>query len=101
MSWPRDLRLERLGDRDGFLRAGPLGEIAHVASPLAPASATRDFRAAYRALIDAVFTAPGASEWLAGLRRAVAAALAGKDSAPRPPAAPDAIRAADPVTGLL
>jgi hypothetical protein len=101
MSWPRDLRLEQLGDRDGRLRPAPLGEIAHVASPLAPAGATRDFRAAYRALIDAVFTAPGASEWLAGLRRAVAAVLAGKDSAPRSQVARDAIRPADPAGGLL
>src|SRR5262245_1323031 len=32
--------------------------------------------AAYAALIDAVFTAPGAAEWLSGLRPAMAARLA-------------------------
>ena len=47
--------------------------------------------AEYEALIDAVFTAPGASQWLAGLRRAVAAMFADKD-----PAAREAIRPAGP-----
>ncbi len=83
----RDLRLERLGDRDG-LRPAHLGESAQVASPLAGASSTWEFLAAYEALIDAVFTAPGASEWLSGLRRAVAALLADKDPASRVPAIP-------------
>jgi hypothetical protein len=95
MSEPRDLRLERLSDRDG-LRPAPLGEIAHVGAPLAGSSRTRASQAAYEALIDAVFTAPGASAWLSGLRRAVAAMLADKDSAPYVPAARDAIRPASP-----
>jgi hypothetical protein len=90
MSEPRDLRLERLGDRDG-LRSGHLGQIAHVAY-LAGSSSTRTSQAAYEALIDAVFTAPGASEWLSGLRRAVAAMFADKDSAPHDPAAREAMR---------
>ena len=81
MSEPRDLRLERLSDRDG-LRSAPLGEIAHVGSPLAGSSSSWTSQAAYEALIDAVFTAPGALEWLSGLRRAVAAMFADKDSAP-------------------
>jgi hypothetical protein len=90
----RDFRLERLGDREG-LRPAHLGEAARVASPLAGATSTWDL-AAYEALIDAVFTAPGASEWLSGLRRAVAALLADRDSAPRVPAASDALRRAGP-----
>jgi hypothetical protein len=90
----RDLRLERLDARDG-LRPAPLGEAAHVGSPLSSASSTREFLAAYQALIDAVFTAPGAAEWLLGLRRKVAAMVAGKDAAPRDLVARDAIRAAD------
>lgn len=85
MSEPRDLRLERLGDRDG-LRDGHLGEIAHVGSHLAGSSSTRTSQAAYEALIDAVFTMPGTLEWLSGLRRAVAAMFADKDSAPHIPA---------------
>jgi hypothetical protein len=92
----RDLRLERLGARDG-LRPAPLGEAAH-SSPLSSASSTREFPAAYQALIDAVFTAPGAAEWLLGLRRKVAAMVA-KDAAARDPVARDAIRAADPGLG--
>ena len=88
MSEPRDLRLERLGDRDG-LRSTPLGEVARVGSPLAGSGSTRASRAAYEALIDAVFTAPGAAAWLSGLRRAVAAMLADKD-AHAPAAAPPA-----------
>jgi hypothetical protein len=89
MSSPRDLRLERLGGRGE--RPSHVSETAYVASPLAPDSATRDFRAAYEALIDAVFTAPGAAEWLSGLRRAMAAMLAGKGSV-----AHDAIQAPSP-----
>jgi len=90
----RDLRLERFGDRDG-LRPAHLGEVAHVASSQAGASSARDFLA-YQALIDAVFTAPGAAEWLRALRRAVDAVLAAKGAAPRVAVASDAIRAADP-----
>ena len=88
----RDLRLERL---DG-LRPGPLADAAHVGAPLAQARATRETLAAYRALIDAVFTAPGAGEWLTGLRLAVAAYLADKEVAPPVPVARDALRAAGP-----
>jgi hypothetical protein len=84
----RDLRLQRLDDRDG-LRPAHLGEAALVASSLAGASRMWDL-AAYEALIDAVFMAPGASEWLSGLRRTMEAMLAGKDSASRVPAASDA-----------
>jgi hypothetical protein len=90
----RDLRLERLGDRDGLYSAH-LGETAHVGSPLAPASSAWEFQATYQALIDAVFTAPGAAEWLRRLRQRVAALLADKDPAPRDPVARDAIRVAD------
>ena len=82
----RDFRLERLHDRDGLRRAH-LGEAAHVGSPLATASSARDVLAAYQALIDAVFTAPGAAQWLLGLRQKVAAMLAEMDAAPRDPAA--------------
>ena len=91
MSEPRDLRLERLDGRDGR-RHPHLGEAAVVGSALAGAGGTRASRAAYEALIDAVFTAPGASAWLSGLRRALAAMFADKDSAV--PASSDAIRAA-------
>ena len=93
MSSPRDLRLERLDGRDG-LRPAHLGEAAEVASPVAGAGKTWEFLAAYAALIDAVFTAPGASEWLSGLRRAVATMLADEDPAPRVPVEPEVIHAA-------
>jgi len=96
MSSPRDLRLERLDDRDG--RRHPyFGEIGVVGSAQAGAGSTSEFRFAYEALIDAVFTAPGALEWLSGLRRRVAALLADKDSARRVPASSDAIHTAPPV----
>jgi hypothetical protein len=91
----RDLRLERIGDRNS-LRPAHLGEAAQVASLLAGASSAREFLAAYQALIDAVFTAPGAAEWLLALRLKVAAILADKDAAPRDPVARDAIRTAGP-----
>jgi hypothetical protein len=96
----RDLRLEPLSDRDG-LRPAPLGEAAQVRSLQGPAGSVRDFQAAYQALIDAVFTAPGAAEWLAGLRRKVAALLASQDPARRPAVPCDAIRAADPGPGRV
>ena len=100
MSSPRDrdpdLSLERLGDRDR-LRPAPLGETALVAP--APAHSREDLQAAYEALVDAAFTAPGAAEWLAGLRRAVAALLARERKAPPQPAQPDAIRQAEPDPG--
>jgi hypothetical protein len=57
--------------------------------------------AAYQALIDAVFTAPGAAEWLARLRRRVAAILAVQDAARRQAVACDAIRAAEPGPGRV
>ena len=94
----RDLRLERLSDRDG-LRPAHFGEAAQVRSLLGPAGSVREFLAAYQALIDAVFTAPGAADWLAGLRRKVAAILASEDAARRPTVACDAIRAAGPGPG--
>jgi hypothetical protein len=87
----RDLRLERLGNRDG-LRPAHLGESALVSSGLTPASSAREHLAAYQALIDAVFTAPGAAEWLLGLRRALAARGAAKDAALRDWRARDATR---------
>ena len=90
----RDLRLERLSDRDG-LRPAPFGEAAQVRSLPGPAGTARESLAAYQALIDAVFTAPGAAEWLLGLRRKVDAILAGKGAAPHGPVARDAIRPAD------
>jgi hypothetical protein len=66
----RDLRLERLGDHGR--RSPHLGEAAHVGSPLASVRSAWEVRAAYRALIDAVFTAPGATEWLHRLQERVA-----------------------------
>jgi hypothetical protein len=90
----RDLRLERLGDRDGLRRAH-LGEAALVRSLEGPASRVGQFSAAYQALIDAVFTAPGATEWLNGLRQRVAAILAGQDATRPHAVACDAIRPAD------
>lgn len=94
MSSPRDrdLRLERLGDREGLRRAH-LGEVAFVASPVAGADRAWEVGATYEVIIDAVFTAPGVAEWLMGLQRALAEKFAGKDAAP---AARDAIRQASP-----
>jgi hypothetical protein len=91
----RDLRLECLGDRDGLHRAH-LGEAAQVRTLEISASEAGQFSAAYQALIDAVFTAPGATEWLNGLRQRVAAFLTGKDATRPHPVACDAIRPADP-----
>jgi hypothetical protein len=79
MSEPRDLRLERLNDRDGHRHA--YTETVRVGAPHAGFGSYRLSQAAYEALIDAVFTAPGAATWLSGLRRMVEAMLAGKDSA--------------------
>src|SRR5262245_3636074 len=86
----RDLRLERLNGRDG-LRDAHLGEAGIVSSQVPGASAKRDSRAAYEALIDAVFTAVGAAEWLLGLRLIMAARHADKDRPPRAAAKSDAI----------
>jgi hypothetical protein len=94
----RDLSLERLGDRDGLRRAH-LGEAAQIRLLEGPASSVGVFSAAYQALIDAVFTAPGATEWLNGLRQRVAAILAGQDTTRHHAVACDAIRAADPGPG--
>ena len=91
----RDLRLERLSGREG-LRPAPFGAAAQVRWLPGPAGTVRESLAAYQALIDAVFTAPGAAEWLFGLRQKVAAIVAGKDAAAREPVARDAIRAAAP-----
>ena len=94
----RDLRLERLSGREG-LRPAPFGAAAQVRWLPGPAGTVRESLAAYQALIDAVFTAPGAAEWLAGLRRKVAAILAVQEAARGQAAACDAIRAADPGPG--
>ena len=96
----RDLRLERLSDRAG-LRPAPFGEAAQVRSLPGPAGTARESLAAYQALIDAVFTAPGAAEWLAGLRRKVAALLAAQGAARGQAVARDAIRAAGPGPGRV
>jgi hypothetical protein len=96
----RDLRLERLSDRDGR-RPAPLGEAAQVRWLPGSAGTVREFTASYQALIDAVFTAPGVTEWLAGLRRRVAALLAPQDAARAQAVSCEAIRAADPGPGRL
>ena len=77
----RDLRLERLGGRGGG-RPAPYGDVAHVGSPFASAAEMRRSWATREALIDAVFTAPGAAEWLRAMKVKVAALVAGK-AAPR------------------
>jgi hypothetical protein len=92
MSSPRDLDLERLGDGR---RPPSLGEAARVVLVQTGASITHDFLAAAQALNDAAFTAPGAAEWLAGLRRAVDALLARKGPASSVPVVQDAIRTPD------
>jgi hypothetical protein len=71
MSSPRDLRLERLGQKEGW-RNLYLGEVAQFGAQTAGASSAAAFQHSYEALIDAVFTAPGAREWLAGLQRTFA-----------------------------
>ena len=99
MSSPRDrvpdLSLEPLNDRDG-MRRGHFGEAAQVRTLEEAASSVGRFSAAYQALIDAVFTAPGATQWLNGMRKRVAAILAERDAARPQAAASDAIRAAEP-----
>jgi hypothetical protein len=87
-----------LGDRDGLRRAH-LGEAAQIRTLEGTTRSVERFSAAYQALIDAVFTAPGATEWLNGLRQRVAAILAGRDEARHPAVTSDAIRAADPGPG--
>jgi hypothetical protein len=102
MSLPRDrgqdLSLERLGDRDGVRRAH-LGEAAQVRTLEGSVRSVERFSAAYQALIDAVFAAPGAAEWLNELGRRVAAILGDQDAARHHTVACDAIRAADPGRG--
>ena len=104
MSLPRDrvpdLSLARLGDRDG-VRRGHFGEAAQVRTLERDASSAGRFSAAYQALIDAVFTAPGASQWLNGMWKRVAAVLAERDAARPQAVASDAIRAADRGPGRL
>jgi hypothetical protein len=88
-----DLSLERLDDR-GDVRRAYLGPSAQVRTREGAASTTERFSVAYQALIDAVFTAPGATQWLNRLRQRVAELVAGQE------ARQDAIRrAADPDTG--
>jgi hypothetical protein len=90
-----DLSLERLDNRDGMPRAH-FGEAAHVRIVERAATDVGGFSLAYQALIDAVFTAPGASEWLSGMWRRVTAILSEREEE-RPQAVPrDAIRAAHP-----
>lgn len=93
-----DLSLEPLGDRNGMRRAH-LGESAHVRTLETAASSVGRFSAAYQALIDAVFTAPGATEWLNGMWKRVSAILGERDTARPHAAACDAIRATDPGPG--
>ena len=71
----RDLRLERLGGRGG--RRPPYGGVAPVGAPLASAAQTWRSWATRAALIDAVFTFPGAAAWLRALKGKVAALVAG------------------------
>ena len=92
MSEPHDFRLERLSNRDG-MRAGRFSDIVHVSSSVAGSSYARMSQAAYLALIDAVFMAPGVVQWLAGLRRIVEERYAEKEPAP-------AGREATPRSGL-
>jgi hypothetical protein len=104
MSSPRDrdpdLRLERLGDREGYHRAH-LGEAAQVRTLEVSTRTVEKFSAAYRALIDAVFTAPGAAEWLSGLRKRVAAMLAERNATGHHAVSRDAFRPANSGSGRL
>ncbi len=104
MSLPRDrvpnLSLESLGDRDG-VRRGHFGEAAQVRTLEQAASGVGRFSAAYQALIDAVFAAPGATQWLNGVWKRVSAVLAERDAAQPHTMACDAIRAAEPGPGRL
>ena len=95
MSSPRDLRLERLNQKDGW-RNPYLGEVAQVGAPVAGSTSASAVRAAYEALIDAVFTAPGAREWLSGLQRAWGAFLADNNSVTPDSVSTDAIRTGSP-----
>lgn len=98
MSLPRDrvpnLSLEPLGDRDGTRRS-QFGGAAQVRTLEQAPSSVGGFSAAYQALIDAVFTAPGATEWLNGMWKRVTAILAERDAIRTQAVASDAIRTAD------
>ena len=104
MSLPRDrvpnLSLEPLGDRDGKRRSHFDGAAQVRTLEQAPSS-VGGFSAAYQALIDAVFTAPGAAEWLNGMWKRVTAILAERDAARTQAVGSDAIRTADPGQGRL
>ncbi len=94
----RDLRLERLSDRDGR-RPAHLNETALVGAPLAQTGSTREYQAAYQALIDAVFTAPGVVEWLLGLQRAFGPGSNRRNAFRSEQVASDAIQNAEPGPG--
>lgn len=104
MSSPRDrvpdLSLEPLDGRGG-MRRSYVGENAQVRTVEREASSAGRFSAAYQALIDAVFTAPGAAEWMNGMWKRVTAMFAERDAARPPAESCDAIRAADPGSGRL
>ena len=104
MSSPRDrvpdLSLEPLDGRDG-VRRRHVGEAAQIRTLERAASHVGGFSAAYQALIDAVFTAPGATEWLNGMWKKVTTILAEREASRPQAAASDAIRAADQGPGRL
>jgi len=99
MASPRDrgpdLSLESLGERDGLRRAH-LDQAAQVRTLERAASRVGEFSAAYQALVDAAFTASGATEWLNGMWKRVAAILGDRESARHPAVAKDAICKAIP-----
>lgn len=95
-----DLSLEPLADRNGA-RQGHFGEAAHVRTLERAAISAGRFSASYQALIDAVFTAPGATEWLSGMWKRVTAILSQREPAQPSAVASDAIRAAEPGPGRL
>jgi hypothetical protein len=94
----RDLSLERLGDRGGLRRAH-LGEAAQVRTLEGPTSSVERFSAAYQVLVDAAFAGPGAAEWLSGLRRRVAAILAGREGSRPHAQSSNSIRVRSPDLG--
>jgi hypothetical protein len=104
MTAPRDrvpdLSLEPLADRGGA-RRGHFDGAAQVRTLEQAASGVGRFSAAYQALMDALFTAPGATEWLNGMWKRVSAMLAERDATRPQAAARDAICAADPGPGRL
>lgn len=102
MSSPRDrvpdLSLEPLEGRGGAPRNSFEGA-AQVRVLERTETHVGGFSAAYQALIDAVFTAPGASEWLNGMWKKVTAIFAEREAARPHPVSGDAIRAAEPGPG--